>query len=90
MMSAVGGPEADPGAQHRSTVGIYLEDLFITPASRGKGYGRMLWAVFRQNEPSINFYHSIGARSMNEGMGMRVDGEDLARLAHSVPSCQDK
>lgn len=55
--------------------GIWLEDLFVRPAHRGKGYGlallqrlremtdaRVEWNVLDWNEPSIAFYEALGAR----------------------------
>lgn len=55
--------------------GIWLEDLFVRPALRQRGFGRDLigalrertdgrveWAVLDWNEPSIAFYRSLGAR----------------------------
>lgn len=54
--------------------GIWLEDLFVRPAHRGRGHGlallqrlrqstdgRVEWAVLDWNEPSIRFYESLGA-----------------------------
>jgi GNAT superfamily N-acetyltransferase len=43
--------------------------------------GRLEWAVLKWNEPSIKFYESIGAKMMNEWVGMRVDGDNLRGLA---------
>ncbi|KXX82211.1 N-acetyltransferase ats1 [Madurella mycetomatis] len=82
----------------RARPGIYLEDLFVKPSERKRGYGKRLlvelakevvaaqggrleWAVLKWNEPSIKFYESIGAKQMNEWVGMRVDGEGLTKLA---------
>lgn len=55
--------------------GIWLEDLVIRPDHRGSGYGKALlerlrtmtagrveWAVLDWNQPSIDFYQSLGAR----------------------------
>lgn len=55
--------------------GIWLEDLFVRPEHRGKGYGQALlrrlreltdgrveWAVLDWNTPSIEFYDALGAR----------------------------
>lgn len=57
------------------TPGIWLEDLFVRPAFRGRGHGlallgalraltdgRLEWAVLDWNEPSIRFYEALGAR----------------------------
>ena len=80
------------------THGIYIEDLFVLPEHRGKGYGKSLlshlaqlcvergyhrlqWWVLNWNEPSIEFYKSLGARLMDEWTVMRVDGSALSTLA---------
>ncbi|POR39051.1 Acetyltransferase [Tolypocladium paradoxum] len=43
--------------------------------------GRLEWAVLKWNEPSIKFYESIGAKALDEWVGMRVDGPGLEKLA---------
>ena len=43
--------------------------------------GRMEWAVLDWNEPSIEFYKSLGARMMDEWIVNRVTGESLRELA---------
>ena len=43
--------------------------------------GRLEWAVLDWNEPSIEFYKSLGARMMNEWIVNRMSGESLANLA---------
>lgn len=43
---------------------------------------RLEWVVLKWNEPSINFYKSLGAQAMDDWVGMRVDGESLAKLAN--------
>jgi GNAT superfamily N-acetyltransferase len=80
--------------------GIYLEDLFVEPAHRGKGHGKALlialarlavergcgrleWAVLNWNEPSIQFYRSLGAGPMDEWTVYRLTGEALTSLARS-------
>lgn len=45
---------------------------------------RLEWSVLKWNEPSIKFYESIGAIRMEEWVGMRVDGQALAKLAKEV------
>ncbi len=78
--------------------GIYLEDLFVKPEHRGKGYGKALlkylakeavdngyarfeWSVLDWNQPSIDFYESVGAKLMHEWKICRVDGQELLDLA---------
>ncbi len=78
--------------------GIYLEDLYIKPEMRGKGYGKILlaflaklckdrdcgrfeWWCIDWNEPSIEFYKSIGAIPMEEWTVYRVEGEKLNSLS---------
>ena len=77
--------------------GIYLEDLYIDPAYRRKGYGfaflkelgkiclergyeRLQWWVLDWNQPSIDFYKSLGAVAMDEWTVYRVSGEALKKL----------
>jgi len=78
--------------------GIYLEDLYIDPAYRGKGFGlallkglakiciernyeRLQWWVLDWNEPSIEFYKSLGAEAMDEWTVYRVSGDALRKLS---------
>jgi GNAT superfamily N-acetyltransferase len=78
--------------------GIYLEDLFVRPQYRGKGYGKALlkylasicdergygrfqWWVLDWNEPSIEFYKSLGAVAMDEWTVYRISGQALKKLA---------
>ena len=79
--------------------GLYLEDLFVFPECRGKGYGkallrklaslavdrgcgRMEWWCLDWNQPSIDFYRSLGAEPMNEWTVYRLTGETLERLSN--------
>ncbi len=78
--------------------GIYLEDLFVSPEHRGKGYGKALlkelariavergcgrleWSCLDWNQPSIDFYLSVGAVPMDEWTVYRATGETLKKLA---------
>jgi GNAT superfamily N-acetyltransferase len=45
------------------------------------GCGRLEWAVLDWNEPSIEFYKSLGARLMNEWIVNRLSGGDLVKLS---------
>lgn len=46
---------------------------------------RLEWSVLDWNEPAIGFYHSLGARMMDEWTVMRVDGAALAQLGALAP-----
>ena len=78
--------------------GIYLEDIYVQPEMRGKGFGKSLlayiaklavdqnftrveWSVLDWNEPSIQFYRSIGATPMDGWTVQRLDGEALGNFA---------
>ena len=81
----------------RVSRGIWLEDLFVLPQHRQAGVGRALlaavaarvpgadgrleWAALDWNELALGFYRGIGARLMDEWTSLRLDGEELARLA---------
>ena len=78
--------------------GIYLEDLYVKPEYRGKGYGkailkklaaiavergcgRLEWWCLDWNKPSIDFYLSLGAKTMSDWAVYRIDGDTLKNLA---------
>jgi GNAT superfamily N-acetyltransferase len=46
-----------------------------------KDCGRLEWAVLDWNEPSIKFYKSLGAKTMDEWIINRISGESLEKLA---------
>ena len=78
--------------------GVYLEDLYVRPECRGKGYGKALlkelariavergcgrleWWCLDWNQPSIDFYLSLGAEPMKDWTVYRIAGETLKKLA---------
>jgi GNAT superfamily N-acetyltransferase len=48
--------------------------------------GRMEWAVLDWNEPSIQFYKSLGAVPMSDWIINRLTGDSLNALASQVPA----
>ena len=46
-----------------------------------RGCGRLEWVCLDWNQPSIDFYLSLGARRMDEWTTYRVAGEALKKLA---------
>ena len=46
-----------------------------------RGCGRLEWSCLDWNQPSIEFYLSLGAKPMSDWTGYRVTGETLAKLA---------
>ena len=83
--------------------GLYLEDLYVLPEHRGKGYGKALlqklaaiavergcgrleWACLDWNQPSIDFYKSLGAVPMDEWTVYRLTGDTLNAMAQDAKS----
>ena len=77
--------------------GLYLEDLFVKPAYRGRGYGKALlkrlakiavergcgrfeWVCLDWNQPSIDFYRSLGAVPQEEWTIYRLTAEKIDEL----------
>ena len=54
---------------------------YLAKLAVDKGCTRVEWSVLDWNEPSIQFYRSIGAAPMDEWTVQRLDGEALASLA---------
>ena len=46
-----------------------------------EGCGRFEWAVLDWNQPSIEFYRSLGARLLEEWVVCRLEGDPLHALA---------
>lgn len=78
--------------------GLYLEDLFVKPQYRKKGYGkalfkklasiaceigcgRMEWCCLNWNQPSIDFYLSLGAIPMSDWTTYRLTSDAFKKLA---------
>lgn len=78
--------------------GIYLEDIYVKPGMRGRGFGKCIlsyianlaverdctrveWTVLDWNDPSIQFYRSIGAVPMDEWTVQRLHQQALKDFA---------
>lgn len=80
----------------RAVKGLYLEDLYVKPACRGRGLGRLLlghlakkaraaqglmeWRVLDWNKPAIAFYQSLGAKLIPEWVDCRLEGQALEQI----------
>jgi GNAT superfamily N-acetyltransferase len=81
-----------------SNVNLHLEDLFVDPEYRGKGYGKALlkklaeivvergygrfeWTCLSWNQPSIDFYLSLGAKQKDWNV-FHLTGDELEKLAN--------
>jgi GNAT superfamily N-acetyltransferase len=81
----------------RGVHGLYLEDLYVSPARRGSGLGKALLAALADEcvrrgfgrfewsalnwNPAIEFYRAMGAVGMDEWTVFRLTGEPLKALA---------
>ena len=80
---------------------MFLEDLFVEPAYRGRRIGlallrylarravgekcrRIDWRVLNWNQPSIDFYQSIGAQPMRDWHVRQLGGDALVALAEGA------
>ena len=45
-----------------------------------RGFGRLEWWCLDWNEPSIEFYRSMGAQPMSDWTVFRISGETLKEL----------
>lgn len=77
--------------------GLFVEDLYVQPAHRGRGLGKALlahlamraqaangfleWQVLDRNASAIAFYETLGARAVPDWLNYRLDGDALERLA---------
>lgn len=83
-----------------SKPGLYLEDVFVLPEYRGKGYGKAIlrelariavskdcgrfeWVCLDWNQPSIDFYKSLGAEEQDQWIIFRMVGDSLKNFAES-------
>jgi len=53
----------------------------LAKLAKERGCGRVEWAVLDWNTPSINFYKSLGAISLDDWRIFRLTGEAMEKLA---------
>ncbi|MGC2658120.1 MAG: GNAT family N-acetyltransferase [Bryobacteraceae bacterium] len=54
---------------------------YLAAKTRDEGLSRLVWQVLDWNQPSIDFYLSLGAESITGWQTMRLTGASLAALA---------
>ena len=80
----------------RAARGVYVEDLYVSPACRGQGGGKLLlahlariaraesgymeWRALDWNKPARDFYEGLGAVAQPEWIGYRLQDDALERL----------
>jgi GNAT superfamily N-acetyltransferase len=80
-----------------SRIGLYLEDLYVSPVFRRRGVARALMQhlarvalengcngmiwLVLSDNPAVKLYEQVGAVAMAKWMPMRVLGESLRKLA---------
>jgi GNAT superfamily N-acetyltransferase len=55
--------------------------LAVAGAAAERGYERVDWVVLDWNEPAIAFYRGLGASHLSDWQTMRLEGEQLRRVA---------
>jgi len=62
--------------------------LHLAKIAVDENCGRFQLQVLDWNTPAIDFYKSLGAKTMNEWLTMRVEGEDIKKLAEMATSSE--
>ena len=62
-----------------SDIGVVLKGYPVGDGTLGSG--RMEWVCLDWNQPSIDFYLSLGAQPMSDWTLYRLTGDALAQLA---------
>jgi len=57
--------------------------LHLAKIAVAENCGRFQWQVLDWNTPAIDFYKSLGAEMMSAWLTMRVEGDNLRKLAES-------
>ena len=57
----------------------------LAKRAKAEGCARVEWSVLDWNEPSIEFYESLGAKALDEWTVFRLTDDALRRLADGAP-----
>ena len=69
--------------EHRGTGAGKALLKHLAKIAVSRNCGRLEWSVLDWNEPAIQFYRSLGAKSQDEWVGYRLTGKALEELANS-------
>jgi GNAT superfamily N-acetyltransferase len=69
----------EPGHRGRGIGSALLKHL--ARIAKEQNCGRMEWSVLTWNQPSIDFYHRLGAVTLEDWRIFRLHGEPLGQLA---------
>jgi GNAT superfamily N-acetyltransferase len=56
--------------------------IYLAKLAKERNCGRLEWSVLTWNEPSINFYKSLGASPLDDWTVFRLTGDALDKLAN--------
>jgi GNAT superfamily N-acetyltransferase len=51
-----------------------------------RGCGRFEWWCMKNNTGALDFYHRLGARTLDEVFVLRLEGEEISGLAGEIPA----
>ena len=64
--------------------------LHLAKIAAAENCGRFQWQVLDWNTPAIDFYKSLGAEMMSAWLTMRIEGDNIRKLAESANSATTK
>ena len=64
--------------------------LHLAKIAVAENCGRFQWQVLDWNTPAIDFYKSLGAEMMSAWLTMRVEGDNIRKLAELADSATTK
>ena len=64
--------------------------VYLAQVAVRENCGRFQWQVLDWNTPAIDFYESLGAKQLQEWLTMRVEGDDIRKLAQQPSALSDQ